>query len=397
MTPKIGTGDGGHIDLAVSVQWKAVTSINYVKQSFEAEVDITVVAIGAMVPDGADGFTTPLAGSFAPRLQITNAIDIQVITDSTSQTVDEYIEENDKGRGNNSDVVWQYHVTGTFAEKFELEEFPIDKQELGIHIQPRYAVLETGEGVKGKQLCRLVIAGAKAIHRKPITLVSAGATVAPVIVRFRAVNIYVGHTPAEESKRGNTYSTIKASIVVERRWGYYVWNVVLPSFIFTSLAFLSLLIPDEDLADRLSVTLTLMLTSAAYKIVAANAVPDVPFLTYLDTYCVTCLVFSVLVSVQNAIVCHYTSHVENINLWSGISLLAAWLLYNMYTAVKWVWVRKHHDHVPSPMLCEDGVPVTTEDPTLDSLLAYNQLLKSSGAIKLKCKPTLLRSDVKYIT
>ena len=25
-----------------------------------------------MVPDGADGFTTPLAGSFAPRLQITN-------------------------------------------------------------------------------------------------------------------------------------------------------------------------------------------------------------------------------------------------------------------------------------------------------------------------------------
>jgi len=48
MTPKIGTGDGGHIDLAVSVQWKAVTSINYVKQSFEAEVDITVVAIGAV-------------------------------------------------------------------------------------------------------------------------------------------------------------------------------------------------------------------------------------------------------------------------------------------------------------------------------------------------------------
>ena len=48
---------------------------------------------------------------------------------------------------------------------------------LGIHIQPMYAVLEAGEGVKGKQLCRLVIAGAKAIHRKPVTLVSAGATV----------------------------------------------------------------------------------------------------------------------------------------------------------------------------------------------------------------------------
>lgn len=37
-----------HIDLTVSVQWKAVTAINYVKQTFEAEVDIGIAAINGV-------------------------------------------------------------------------------------------------------------------------------------------------------------------------------------------------------------------------------------------------------------------------------------------------------------------------------------------------------------
>lgn len=45
------------------------------------------------------------------------------------------------------------------------------------------------------------------------------------------------------------------------------------------------------------------------------------------------------------------------------------------------------------MLLDGDVPVTSPNPSLDSLLAYSQLLKSSGAVKTKCEPTFVRPEV----
>ena len=52
-------------------------------------------------------------------------------------------------------------------------------------------------------------------------------------------------------------------------------------------------------ADRLSVTLTLMLTAVAYKFIVASALPQVSYLTSLDTYVLVCFLFLFLISVEN--------------------------------------------------------------------------------------------------
>ena len=66
----------------------------------------------------------------------------------------------------------------------------------------------------------------------------------------------------EELKR---YPMLHIYFVGERRAAYYMWNIALPNFLLSLLVFTSFAIPKEDLADRLSVTLTLVLTSVAFK------------------------------------------------------------------------------------------------------------------------------------
>ena len=66
------------------------------------------------------------------------------------------------------------------------------------------------------------------------------------------------------------YPLLHVYFVGERRAAYYMWNIALPNFLLSMLVFTSFAIPRQDLADRLSVTLTLVLTSVAFKYMVAQ-------------------------------------------------------------------------------------------------------------------------------
>lgn len=75
--------------------------------------------------------------------------------------------------------------------------------------------------------------------------------------------------PEADSDR-KRYPLLHMYFVGERRAAYYIWNIALPNFLLSMLVFTSFAIPKEDLADRLSVTLTLVLTSVAFKYMVAQ-------------------------------------------------------------------------------------------------------------------------------
>jgi len=54
-------------------------------------------------------------------------------------------------------------------------------------------------------------------------------------------------------------------------------------------------------ADRLAVTLTLMLTAVAYKFIVASSLPQVSYLTLIDTYVLACFLFMLLISLENVV------------------------------------------------------------------------------------------------
>ena len=76
---------------------------------------------------------------------------------------------------------------------------------------------------------------------------------------------------------------MKISMRVDRRGFYWVLNVFLPLGFLTLCSFGSLAItPEENLGDRASITLTVLLTLFAIKIAIAERIPEINYLTLLD-------------------------------------------------------------------------------------------------------------------
>lgn len=388
---KCGAVGGPPVDLIVSVQWLSITAINTMEQTFEAELDISFTC-----RDGVELIDPTFTG---PNVKVTNAINIEVINDSTRGSSDGFEEDGPLAipgrqgavqnqvwhpvRGN--DHVWQLHIRGSFAAPFELSSFPIDVQELGVSLQPAYAVLVPGPQVSSKQRVRFILADGDDLT--PATLVKQGMIVAPLLCKLQRLSVYIGHTARNESKRGNVYSKVYTSVIVERRWGYFFWNVVFPCGLFTTMEFLSLLVPRNDLADRLSVTITLLLTLTAYKIISAQSVPDVPYLTMLDNYVVGCTLFSFLVAGQNGLASAVLIDDDELDFISGITLLGLWLLFNLYTCFRWLRIRRRNVKPSAGMALararEPGVPIECTIPDHNTTLDWSIPLSKDGGIAVE--------------
>ena len=71
---------------------------------------------------------------------------------------------------------------------------------------------------------------------------------------------------------------------VQRYPGFYIGNIIIPLLLIIICCFASLVIPPENIADRLSVTITLMLATVAFRFVLTSLLPPVPYLTWMDYY-----------------------------------------------------------------------------------------------------------------
>eukprot|EP00055_Hartaetosiga_balthica_P002197 m.3041 g.3041 ORF g.3041 m.3041 type:complete len:413 (+) comp2009_c0_seq1:192-1430(+) len=116
---------------------------------------------------------------------------------------------------------------------------------------------------------------------------------------------FPNHTDSRHAGSGKSYPLAPLSISIIRKGSYYLWNVVFPAFLITTASAVSMVTNPEDpkelLDQRMSITLTLLLTLVAVKFVVANDIPNVSYLTWLDTYILWGFVVITLVVVQNVI------------------------------------------------------------------------------------------------
>ena len=108
-----------------------------------------------------------------------------------------------------------------------------------------------------------------------------------------------------ESCAGYMYGCAKLKILMARRTAYYWTNIATPMGALTYMSAMSAAHePNGEpmgTADRLSVTLTLLLTAVAYKFVVASSLPTVSYWTVLDKYVLLCFLFILLFSVENVV------------------------------------------------------------------------------------------------
>jgi hypothetical protein len=73
---------------------------------------------------------------------------------------------------------------------------------------------------------------------------------------------------------GSDFTQMDCSIQLTRVPTYYLWNIVVVMFVLVLSAFSVVGVPYEDYADRMSITMTLLLTVVAFKFVIATYVRE---------------------------------------------------------------------------------------------------------------------------
>ena len=85
---------------------------------------------------------------------------------------------------------------------------------------------------------------------------------------------------------------------------------MLPMALIEALAYGSFAVPREDVADRLSVSLTMVLTAVAFKQIIAAELPNVSYLTLLDVFVLASFASTCLVAFENIVVGQVASSPE---------------------------------------------------------------------------------------
>jgi len=169
-----------------------------------------------------------------------------------------------------------YEISGEFSEQFELENFPMDVQDLQIAM----TVSQSVESV--------IITPRQQMENR---------TLAYLVPRDTSLADYEIHEPIYELWKetvscdyGNGtvdkhWARITFRMKIVRKWKIYFWRIGLFTMIlsFCSMAVFSL-DKDDGLSDRYDVLLTLLLAAVAFQYIINSELPKLPYLTLMDIY-----------------------------------------------------------------------------------------------------------------
>jgi len=187
-------------------------------------------------------------------------------------------------------IVYRTRFIGTFAQKFDLTWFPFDSQRLNFVITSKktkdaLVFKKSDESGKGDIICT-------------------DTETAFTLSEWRLWH-HVGATPTETSpstsSSGTVYTLYKFSVDVSRHPSYYIYNVMVIMFLLVSMSLTSWAVDVGDTGDRLSVTLTLVLTAVAFKSSVSDCLPKISYVTFLDGYLFWSFTFLVSVVLENAL------------------------------------------------------------------------------------------------
>jgi hypothetical protein len=190
-------------------------------------------------------------------------------------------------------VCCRWAMVGTFQEVYELHTFPIDGQDLNIDIVTGWE--KNPENPSSKEPPVQLVKNQSGLYRSKCTndnFSLAGEYELSDFVRFNE-----SYTEPGQSATGLKYSLLRARLRLERHAIYWVMNVVFPLMLITGCTVGSFVVDQADLADRCSITLTLLLAQVAYKYIVAEKLPKLGYATLIDGYvlfCFLCVFFTVI-------------------------------------------------------------------------------------------------------
>jgi hypothetical protein len=195
--------------------------------------------------------------------------------------------------GDDGNVFYDYAIrmfaSGTFFTRMKLEEFPLDTQTLTISVtcdMPNIVNFIEHYGSPSLFL------------HEDFRLESTFD-----IPYEKLVFTKLSFSDKDQSNTKYQYPKICFSFEVTRKSKFYLYFIVLPVAFISGLSLLSMSMNDDghplQTSERLSVTLVLLLTFVAYKLVVAESLPKLCYQTYLDSYLWWAFGFIFAVALEN--------------------------------------------------------------------------------------------------
>ena len=183
-----------------------------------------------------------------------------------------------------NDLVLSIYTEGVFHERFELQHFPFDAQDLTIQLSLHVSVDSPAAcwlRFESDAVGDLPRMGYLIAHRW-------------LLQENSGKVILFGTNEIEEQQSGEngkmrTFATAYFSVKIQRRPGYFMFNILLPSFLFVPLGMLQFtILPTEP--ERVSCALGLVLVIVLFKfaVVSPSNFPAVNYMTLLDKQVLSC-------------------------------------------------------------------------------------------------------------
>jgi len=186
------------------------------------------------------------------------------------------------------------------TELFEMQSFPFDCQDLTLRIQCRDPI-DRVRLVPLPQIRKDYLPELKN-DRKQFMRVRRD-TFTDQEWRFSNAMLEIVETRAEDDDFGAKFSAIAVRFKIERLWMLYFLRVVVILFFIVTGSTTSFSVdPLSDGGERLNLCCVFILTTVTFLLVVSEYIPKIPYLTILDKYCFSVLLFVILVLLESAVI-----------------------------------------------------------------------------------------------
>merc|ERR1719384_99722 len=206
-------------------------------------------------------------------------------------------------------------VDCTFVERMELQRFPLDRQFMNMEFN---AYVET-PAIEGEGPWNWILeypewmpSELKQFDQKfAVRMISS-------ITEYELLEPWVDFS---------TSQPLSIRLRVNRMPAYYFGNIIFPNFLIVAGCFSAFVIPRSDIADRLSVTVTLMLAAVAFRFIVSTMLPKVSYLTVMDYYLLLGFLALILMIAENAIagIPSLDKFGDDIDLWCALIFGVMWV------------------------------------------------------------------------
>lgn len=328
------TDQNGHINVKVRSHIMSIQNVDTVNQSFDCKFWIQFKWSVTKPFEEVDTSFSASSEEWIPKIDILNNRGKIGLVNTEMYKIK---------KENCTDVYLKYVLQGSFAEHFELRQFPFDQQRLHIKL----VFWGCPQSVKrihprtGNHPIELDLPRSVQFYRGNNIIYDEAFIQRDTWNLDTQLGMRQGKTLAERHDDGIRYTTLNMFITIQRHVGFYVYNIIFPVFLLVILSCISFCLGIDELSNRMQITLTLLLTLVALKYVVCQYLPTTSYMTYLDIYVLISFLFMTIVALQNVLcymmtinMIHAEEHTQVLfNKISGYTIMSLWMICNAMTII----------------------------------------------------------------